>query len=34
MNTIALSGLLLGQNPFIQPGVQKYKAIADKKSGR
>lgn len=31
MNTIALSSLLLGQNPFIQPGVQLYKKIADAK---
>jgi len=34
MNTISLSGLLLGQNPFIQPGVQMYKKIADAKSGK
>ena len=34
MNGIALSGLLLGQNPFIQPGVQQYKKIADLKSGK
>ena len=34
MNAIALSGLLLGQNPFIQPGVQKYKDIANKRSGK
>ena len=30
MNAIALSGLLLGQDPFIQPGVQQYKNIANK----
>ncbi|MFH1710083.1 MAG: glucose-6-phosphate isomerase [bacterium] len=34
MNTIALSGLLLDQNPFIQPGVQLYKDIANIKSGK
>ncbi|NQT28958.1 MAG: glucose-6-phosphate isomerase [Candidatus Saganbacteria bacterium] len=34
MNAIALSGLLLGQNPFIQPGVQMYKDIANAKSGK
>jgi glucose-6-phosphate isomerase len=34
MNAIALSGLLLGQNPFIQPGVQQYKNIANAKSGK
>lgn len=34
MNVIALSGLLLGQNPFIQPGVQLYKDIANTKSGK
>lgn len=34
MNAIALSGLLLGQNPFIQPGVQAYKKIADARSGK
>lgn len=34
MNAIALGGLLLGINPFIQPGVQMYKNIADKKSGK
>ncbi len=34
MNTIAISGLLLGQNPFIQPGVQDYKDIADARSGK
>ena len=34
MNAIALSGLLLGQNPFIQPGVQMYKNIANIKSGK
>lgn len=31
MNAIALSALLLGQNPFIQPGVQAYKEIANQK---
>jgi len=30
MNAISLSGLLLGQNPFVQPGVQQYKNIANK----
>lgn len=34
MNTIALSGLLLGQNPHIQPGVQKYKDVANARSGK
>jgi glucose-6-phosphate isomerase len=34
MNVIALSGLLLGQNPFIQPGVQQYKDIANIRSGK
>jgi glucose-6-phosphate isomerase len=34
MNAIALSALLLGQNPFIQPGVQLYKKIADARSGK
>ncbi len=34
MNAIALSGLLLGQNPFIQPGVQSYKNIANIRSGK
>ncbi len=34
MNTIALGGLLLGVNPFIQPGVQQYKAVANAKSGK
>jgi len=34
MNAIALSGLLLGQNPFIQPGVQQYKDIANIRSGK
>lgn len=34
MNAIALSGLLLGQNPFIQPGVQMYKDIANARSGK
>lgn len=34
MNAIALSGLLLGQNPFIQPGVQAYKKVADARSGK
>jgi glucose-6-phosphate isomerase len=34
MNAIALSGLLLGQNPFIQPGVQLYKDIANARSGK
>jgi glucose-6-phosphate isomerase len=34
MNAIALSGLLLGQNPFIQPGVQSYKDIANIRSGK
>ena len=34
MNAIAITGLLLGLNPFIQPGVQMYKAIANKKSGK
>ncbi|MFH2033812.1 MAG: glucose-6-phosphate isomerase [Candidatus Margulisiibacteriota bacterium] len=33
MNAIALGGLLLGLNPFVQPGVQMYKDIANKKSG-
>jgi glucose-6-phosphate isomerase len=33
MNAIALSGLLLGQNPFIQPGVQMYKDIAKARIG-
>jgi glucose-6-phosphate isomerase len=33
MNVIALSGLLLNQNPFIQPGVQQYKDIANKRIG-
>ncbi len=34
MNAIALSALLLKQNPFIQPGVQQYKQVADAKSGK
>jgi glucose-6-phosphate isomerase len=34
MNAIALGGLLLGQNPFIQPGVQQYKDIANIRSGK
>lgn len=34
MNAIALSGLLLGQNPFIQPGVQQYKEVANIRSGK
>jgi glucose-6-phosphate isomerase len=34
MNAIALSGLLLGQNPFIQPGVQQYKDVANIRSGK
>ena len=34
MNVIALGGLLLGQNPFIQPGVQQYKDIANIRSGK
>jgi glucose-6-phosphate isomerase len=34
MNAIALSALLLGQKPFIQPGVQDYKDIADARSGK
>ena len=34
MNAIALSGLLLGQNPFIQPGVQMYKDVANSRSGK
>ena len=34
MNAIALSGLLLGQNPFIQPGVQQYKNVANARSGK
>ncbi len=34
MNAIALSGLLLGQDPFIQPGVQQYKDIANIRSGK
>jgi glucose-6-phosphate isomerase len=34
MNAIALSALLLGQNPFIQPGVQQYKDIANIRSGK
>lgn len=34
MNAIALSGLLLGQNPFIQPGVEKYKIVANTRSGK
>ena len=34
MNAIALSGLLLGQNPFIQPGVELYKFIANAYSGK
>jgi glucose-6-phosphate isomerase len=34
MNAIALSGLLLGQNPFVQPGVQAYKKVADARSGK
>ena len=34
MNAIAISGLMLGQNPFIQPGVQGYKKLADAKSGK
>ena len=34
MNTIALGGLILGINPFIQPGVQLYKDVANKKSGK
>jgi glucose-6-phosphate isomerase len=34
MNVIALSGLMLGQNPFIQPGVQLYKDIANIRSGK
>ena len=34
MNAIALSALLLEQNPFIQPGVQQYKRVADAKSGK
>lgn len=34
MNAIAISGLLLGQNPFVQPGVQHYKDIATIRSGK
>ncbi len=34
MNAIVLSGLLLGQNPFIQPGVQQYKNVANARSGK
>ncbi|MBN2057301.1 MAG: glucose-6-phosphate isomerase [Candidatus Saganbacteria bacterium] len=34
MNAIALSGLLLDQNPFIQPGVQQYKNVANARSGK
>ena len=34
MNAIALGGMLLDQNPFIQPGVQQYKKIADARSGK
>ena len=34
MNVIALGGLLLRQNPFIQPGVQQYKDIANIRSGK
>lgn len=34
MNIIALSALLLGQNPFIQPGVQQYKEVANARSGK
>ena len=31
MNAVALSALLMGQNPFIQPGVQAYKEIATRR---
>lgn len=34
MNAVALSGLLLNQNPFIQPGVQGYKDVANARSGK
>jgi glucose-6-phosphate isomerase len=34
MNAIALSGLLLSQYPFIQPGVQGYKDVANARSGK
>jgi glucose-6-phosphate isomerase len=34
MNAAALSGRLLGQNPFIQPGVIMYKDIANARSGK